>query len=228
MSEDEEEHSGCGKTSERRRAIKSISYQAPREITRLEVRKTREIFVFFQKFHGGSFLLTLSLILTEYNTAYDHERSMVQEDEKEEKGEENEGCKREDERRVEKKGKTSEEGLEGRTEGCPQRKRPSGDVTLIPPGRAYKMAAGVPFLPCYSYGVGFRLSRSLCLRYMRIWAAAVTRVGSLHKSLNRRVAAAFPPASASMDAERRRVARAEGIELSTELEGATPKDKLAA
>lgn len=62
-----------------------------------------------------------------------------------------------------------------RTEGCPQRKRPSGDVTLIPPGRAYKMAAGVPFLPCYSYGVGFRLSRSLCLRYMRIWAAAVAR-----------------------------------------------------
>lgn len=49
-------------------------------------------------------------------------------------------------------------------EGRPQRKRPSGDVTLIPPGRAYKMAAGVPFLPCYSYGVGFRLSRSLCLR----------------------------------------------------------------
>lgn len=48
-------------------------------------------------------------------------------------------------------------------EGRPQRKRPSGDVTLIPPGRAYKMAAGVPFLPCYSYGVGFRLSRSLCL-----------------------------------------------------------------
>ncbi|KAF7412053.1 hypothetical protein V1477_002748 [Vespula maculifrons] len=85
MSEDEEEHSGCGKTSERRRAIKSISYQAPREIT-----------------------------------------------------------------------------------------------------------------------------------------------SSLHKSLNRLVAAAFPPASASMDAERRRVARAEGIELSTELEGATPKDKLAA
>lgn len=36
------------------------------------------------------------------------------------------------------------------TEGCLQRKRPSGDVTLIPPGRAYKMAAGVPFLPCYS------------------------------------------------------------------------------
>lgn len=66
--------------------------------------------------------------------------------------------------------------MEGRrTEGCPQRKRPSGDVTLIPPGRAYKMAAGVPFLPCYSYGVGFRLSRSLCLRYMRIWAAAVAR-----------------------------------------------------
>lgn len=30
--------------------------------------------------------------------------------------------------------------------------------------RACKMAAGVPFLPCYSYGVGFRLSRSLCLR----------------------------------------------------------------
>lgn len=28
-------------------------------------------------------------------------------------------------------------------EGRPQRKRPSGDVTLIPPGRAYKMAAGV-------------------------------------------------------------------------------------
>lgn len=61
------------------------------------------------------------------------------------------------------------------TEGCPQRKRPSGDVTLIPPGRAYKMAAGVPFLPCYSYRVGFRLSRSLCLRYMRMWVAAVAR-----------------------------------------------------
>jgi len=59
--------------------------------------------------------------------------------------------------------------LQGRTanvEGRPQRKRPSGDVTLIPPGRAYKMAAGVPFLPCYSYGVGFRLSRSLCLTGM--------------------------------------------------------------
>jgi len=59
-------------------------------------------------------------------------------------------------------------------EGRPQRKRPSGDVTLIPPGRAYKMAAGVPFLPCYSYGVGFRLSKSLCLRglYMREYGAA--------------------------------------------------------
>lgn len=62
-------------------------------------------------------------------------------------------------------------------EGRPQRKRPSGDVTLIPPGRAYKMAAGVPFLPCYSYGVGFRLSRSLCLRGVYVcanipWAAA--------------------------------------------------------
>lgn len=65
-------------------------------------------------------------------------------------------------------------------EGRPQRKRPSGDVTLIPPGRAYKMAAGVPFLPCYSYGVGFRLSRSLCLTgvCMRGYGAAAVALAA--------------------------------------------------
>lgn len=33
------------------------------------------------------------------------------------------------------------------TEGCRRRKRPSGDVTSIPPGRAYKMAAGSVSIP---------------------------------------------------------------------------------
>lgn len=146
-------------------------------------------------------------------------------------------------------------------EGRPQRKRPSGDVTLIPPGRAYKMAAGVPFLPCYSYGVGFRLSRSLCLtggrggggwRYVcantgRLpwrrrgrceeidapWRRTrklpfLSRIISLGYGLEETTTGWLAGWLAGWMGERRRVTSAEGIELSTEAEGATSKDKLPA
>ncbi|TGZ31965.1 hypothetical protein DBV15_05704 [Temnothorax longispinosus] len=117
-------------------------------------------------------------------------------------------------------------------EGRPQRKRPSGDVTLIPPGRAYKMAAGVPFLPCYSYGVGFRLSRSLCLTRvvcMRGYgAAAVASSARAVSSLEETTTGWLAGWLAGWMGERRRVTSAEGIELSTEAEGATSKDKLPA